>query len=86
MASARFVRMPWRVFYRGSDYNYAHAWALVHFLRHGPEQWRPILPTMLALLANGKSPKSAVKIGFANVDATALHRALEAWLRELRTR
>ena len=78
--------MPFRVFYRGAGYNYAHAWALVHFLRHGPERWRHILPTLLAQLANGKSPKSAVAIGFAKVDGPALHRALESWLQGLRER
>jgi hypothetical protein len=84
LPTERFVAMPARVFYRGSGRNYAQAWALVHFLRHGPEEWRPILPALLSSLASGKSPKSAVRVAFEGVDHKALHADLKTWLASLR--
>jgi hypothetical protein len=84
LPTERFVAMPAKVFYRGSGRNYAQAWALVHFLRHGPEKWRPILPALLSSLASGKSPKSAVRVAFEGVDHKALHADLKTWLASLR--
>jgi tetratricopeptide (TPR) repeat protein len=84
LPTAKFVAMPGKVFYRGSGRNYAQAWALVQFLRHGPETWRPILPALLAALAGGRSPRSAVRVAFRGVDYAALHADLTAWLSKLR--
>lgn len=76
----RFLAMPRKVFYRRGARAYAQAWAVVHFLRHGPEQYRRVIPSLLRALSEGKSPAAATEEALCGVDLGAMAKALRIHL------
>jgi len=79
----RFLYLPARRFYQDSKRSYAQAWALVHFLRHGPKEHRKIFESLFAQLQGKTSSKSALDNVFGAVDLNRLETELGAYLRQL---
>jgi len=80
----RFLYMPARPFYKDAEQNYAQAWALIHFLRHGPEKYRTLFEALFARLQEKTTSKPALDRVFGEVDLNALEVHLRSHLRHLR--
>ena len=65
---ADFVRMSSSEFNADMQLNYAQAWALIHFLRHGTEQGQRVFDQLFATLLEGTDGLDAVGAAFGTVN------------------
>ena len=79
-----FLRQDAETFYSGGEESYARAWALVHFLRHGPREAREVFRRLLAAVAAGRPSGEAVRAALEGVDPTTFERLFAAHLESLR--
>ena len=56
--------------------NYTGAWAVVHFLRTGPQKYRTMFDAYLRLLAGGKSHRAAWESAFSGTTTMEIERAM----------
>jgi tetratricopeptide (TPR) repeat protein len=57
---AEFVQQGAAQFMANAPINYAQSWAFVHFLRHGPEQHRPLFQALWRALREGQTASQAM--------------------------
>ena len=80
-----FVMTTNSEFRRSPQANYAYAWALTHFLRHGPKQYDEIHETLFELLEHGGlSTQAAIEKAFAGVDFDAMQKDFWKYVRTLK--
>lgn len=80
----KFLYLRPAAFYKDGLKSYAHAWALIHFLRHGPERYRPLFDSLFeALQKPGEAPNDAIKRVFGNVDSAKFATDLQAHIDRL---
>jgi hypothetical protein len=61
LSLVEFVKQPDAQFMANAQLNYAQSWALVHFLRHGPERHRPLFKALWQALRAGQTSAQAVE-------------------------
>ncbi len=84
MALPEFLRLTPYGFYAGGRPHYDHAFALVHFLRHGGAPVKGIYERLVAALRDGVAEGAVVDAAFAGVDLTALDEALAVHVAKLK--
>ena len=67
-----FLRLDHQAFYANPKLHYPQGWALSHFLRYGPKEYREIPSTIVELLLNGADTKTAVTTAFETIDMSKL--------------
>ncbi|MCP3919668.1 MAG: DUF1570 domain-containing protein [bacterium] len=80
---AEFLHQSHAEFRSDSRLHYAQAWALVHFLRHGPEENQAIFERLLVALKNGTPTEKALDQALEGVNVEALEKGLNDYLRSL---
>ncbi len=78
-----FVRQDRRAFYANPTLHYAQAWALVHFLQHGPRGRGRLFDDLFECLASGVRARAAIERVFGDVDLQDLDEQFRAYVREL---
>jgi len=79
----RFFYLDYRGFYSRPDVHYAQAWAVVHFLRHGPRRWTALFADVLRHCEGDVTEAVATWRAWSDVDLEAMDQALEAHVRAL---
>ncbi|MBI1850151.1 MAG: tetratricopeptide repeat protein [Planctomycetes bacterium] len=64
--------------------HYAQAWALIHFLRHGPKEYQSLFDTLFDALASGASNGLALDRAFGTVNLARMQFDFEKHVRSLR--
>lgn len=59
--------------------HYAQAWRLVHLLRHGPREYRPLFGKLISELKRGATAKAAIATVFGSVDLAKMSRAVYSY-------
>jgi hypothetical protein len=80
MPVARLIAAPTAEFYDRAPLTYAQAWALVHFLRHGPREYRAVFDRLFDALLAGDSAQEAVDAAVRGVDMQALQADFDAYV------
>lgn len=80
LSLARFLHLSPRAFYSRPSVHYAQAWQLVHFLQHGPREYRPLFKKLLKELKSGAGTNAALTNTFGSVDLTAMSNALKGYV------
>ncbi len=65
---ATFVRLQGEPFYDAARITYPQAWALVHFLRHGDQEWQALHERLLAAVRSGLTGDELFTEVFGDVD------------------
>ncbi|MBL8842270.1 MAG: DUF1570 domain-containing protein [Planctomycetes bacterium] len=81
---AEFVRQTPSEFYSEGVTNYARAWSLIHFLRHGGKPAEAIYERLVAAMRDGADERAVVARAFADVDMAALDQQFRAYVEKLR--
>lgn len=77
---AKFLGYGYDEFYGKPDVNYAYAWALVHFLRHGPREYRTLLDALFERFQGKESPEKITKALLPDAKRAALEKAFREYL------
>jgi len=78
-----FLAQGRREFYKKPFTNYAQAWALVHFLQHGPPRYQKLFDCLFEALQAQESGRAVVERVFKDVDLDAMEHAFKAHLSRL---
>jgi Flp pilus assembly protein TadD len=70
-------------FYRQARFTYPGAWALAHFMIHGPKRYRDLLDDIIAELAKPGAKRAAVDRVLGKVDLDVMETELQAYLKGL---
>ena len=80
----RFLRMDAREFMARPSIHYTQAWAFMHFLHHGGDEFEALFDGMMEELLQGGAPLDAVELVFGELDLAALETSFMEYCLSLR--
>ena len=80
---AQFFRQPSREFYKEGIRSYAQAWAVVYFLRHGPEPYPALFTRLFKDLRTTDRGAEVVERVFSNVEPERMEKDFRAFVKGL---